>query len=253
MDLTSHYLSITDELESLKGRVRNFIADKHWLTDGEWKEATLRAMIAKNLPDAVKIGRGFVITKAGPTSQCDILLYRSDCPVLFRDGELVFLTPESVLGIVEVKSRLGKKGFSKAIYKLVEMRKKMGEEGYGVCIGLFSYETSVKRPGSWPMTVLPRLCSIPAERIDLITLGCASFTKWWDQSPSETPSETPSESPPDYQMWHSYTLNHMSAGYFITNLIDAVSLGKIGKNNMLWFPEEGKESHRDTCFGINET
>lgn len=81
MNVAQHFRSITSELESLKDRVRNFIANQHWLTDGEWKESVLRTVIAQRLPDTVKIGRGFVLTEQGPATQCDIMLYRSDRPV----------------------------------------------------------------------------------------------------------------------------------------------------------------------------
>lgn len=45
MDPTIHFKSLALELNALKDRVRNFIDDAHWLTDGEWKEAVLRAML----------------------------------------------------------------------------------------------------------------------------------------------------------------------------------------------------------------
>ena len=76
MDVKSYFESLTIELESLKNRVRNFIHGAHWLTDGEWKESVLRSVIGRNLPDTVKIGRGFILTEQGLSSQCDILLYK---------------------------------------------------------------------------------------------------------------------------------------------------------------------------------
>jgi len=77
MNVPAYYKSLTEELESLKDRVRNFIADVHWLTDGEWKESVLRTMLARRLPDTVKVGRGFIISEGLTSTQCDVLLYKS--------------------------------------------------------------------------------------------------------------------------------------------------------------------------------
>ncbi|MBU8977509.1 hypothetical protein JI752_015265 [Lysobacter sp. MMG2] len=38
------FRSIKLEMDALKGRVRQLIDDKHWLTDGEWKETVLRTV-----------------------------------------------------------------------------------------------------------------------------------------------------------------------------------------------------------------
>src|SRR5215510_13798348 len=102
MNVPAYYRSLTSELEAVKDRVRNFIAGNHWLTDGEWRESVLRAIMAQRLPSNVNIGRGFVITEDGPTTQCDILIYRSDRPILFRQGDLAFVTPDAVVAIIEV-------------------------------------------------------------------------------------------------------------------------------------------------------
>ena len=98
-DVVSYFKSLSKELEAQKDRVRNFIGNHHWLSDGEWKEGVLRSVIASRLPDSVKIGRGFVLTEEEISTQCDVILYKSDYPVLFRDGGFVILPTEAVLGI----------------------------------------------------------------------------------------------------------------------------------------------------------
>jgi len=89
---TSYFKSLTLELASLKNRVRNFINDRHWQTDGEWKESVLRSFLRRNLPSSVEIGRGFVISKDKTSQQIDILIYDADKPTLFRDGALMNYT-----------------------------------------------------------------------------------------------------------------------------------------------------------------
>jgi hypothetical protein len=65
MDVPRYSQSLLGELEALKDRVRQFIHDHHWLTDGEWKEGVLRNFPRRNLPNTVEVGRGFVVTDAG--------------------------------------------------------------------------------------------------------------------------------------------------------------------------------------------
>ena len=54
---SDYFISLSNELSSLKNRVRNFIQGEHWLTDGEWKESVLRSFLRRNLPKSVEIGR----------------------------------------------------------------------------------------------------------------------------------------------------------------------------------------------------
>ena len=102
METTEYFRSLSAEITALKNRVRNFINDAHWRTDGEWKESVLRAILNGRLPNSIEAVRGFVLTSTGCSQQIDVLLYDNSKPVLFRDGDLVFLTPDAVKGIVEV-------------------------------------------------------------------------------------------------------------------------------------------------------
>ena len=52
------------------------------------------------------------------THQLDILIYARSAPVLFRDGDLVFVTPDAVRGIIEVKSSVTVSTFRAAVKKL---------------------------------------------------------------------------------------------------------------------------------------
>lgn len=232
MDIPAYYRSLTAELESVKDRVRNFIDGNHWLTHGEWRESVLRSIIADRLPDSVKIGHGFVITETGPTTQCDILIYRGDCPILFRQGDLVFVTPDAVLAIIEVKSTATKDVYTKAIKKLAAIGRKLGRHRDNCCLGLFSYDTQIAGH-KWALDELHRICSHRAQTINLVNLGCSMFVRFWDCPPQGGDQH--------YEHWHSYDLCNMSAGYFIANVIDSISPESIAKHSRLWFPEDSKE------------
>ena len=61
MDTKKYFESLSLECDALKDRVKNFIADSHWLTDGEWKESVLRSMIKRSISSTVGVGRGFIV------------------------------------------------------------------------------------------------------------------------------------------------------------------------------------------------
>ena len=233
MNIALHYKSLTAEVESLKDRVRNFIDSAHWQTDGEWKETVLRAVLSERLPETVKIGRGFVLTRQGASTQCDVLLYKSDAPLLFKDGELVFLTPDAVLGIIEVKSKTDRRKLEDALDKLAAIGEKLADHRSHCFFGLFSYETTIADDHT-TLQVLRDKCDSPAKVVNFLNLGCSRFVRWWELHPEGDGVA--------YRRWHSYQLENMSAGYFIANAIEFVSPHSVGQNNWLWFPEEGKES-----------
>lgn len=233
MDAQKHFESISMELDALKGRVRNFINNRHWLTDGEWKESVLRSMIERRLPDSVKIGRGFILTESGPTTQCDILLYRSDAPLLFRDGDLVFLTPDAAIGVIEVKSRLDRITYGDAIRKLGDIGRKLGVHSDHCFIGLFSYDVEGD-PEKWATNALKENCGNGLPKVHFITLGSSHFLRWWERSPDGHTKA--------YRRWHFYRVNDLSPGYFIANVIDSVCSGKVSRNAPFWFPKDGKEN-----------
>ena len=111
MNVVTHFRSLTAELEALRDRVRNLLekppgdsTEPHWLTDGEWKESVLRTMLKRHLPRDIEPVRGFVVTEEGCSNQIDLMLFENSKPVLFRDGDLVFAAPGSVVRIFEVKT-----------------------------------------------------------------------------------------------------------------------------------------------------
>jgi hypothetical protein len=237
LDVEAYFRSITKELESLKDRVRTFIGSAHWLTDGEWKESVLRSVLVSRLPDTVKIGRGFILTERGPSTQCDILLYKASSPVLFREGDLVILPPEAVVGVIEVKTRLDSGKLRESVRKLADIGLLLNSR---TLLGLFAYESNMNNS----QTVLDTLqteCDHWTSRVDLLCLGCSMFVKWWDCPPPEISAVRPDSG---YQRWHSYELENMAAGYFVTNVVDLACPKWMWLSNGLWFPASGKERYR---------
>ena len=69
MDVRKYFLSLSQELEALKKRVRFLIADQHWQTDGEWKESVVRQVLRRHLPIDAVVGRGFIVSMSGYSSK----------------------------------------------------------------------------------------------------------------------------------------------------------------------------------------
>jgi hypothetical protein len=244
MDVKAHFTSLTRELEALRDRVRNFSVDTpHWPTDGEWKESVLRAFLRGCLPSHIEPLRGFVVTPRRGTKQIDLLLYDNRQPVLFRDGDLVFVTPDAVLGIVEVKSNIRNRGdLREALASLAdnaELIRTSKRRNDHLFVGLFSYTTHIRETG-W-RGVLDDLQDVargrPHRIVSYVCLGCSHFSKFWDASPDDPAALA-------YNTWHSYELPNLAAGYFINNIVATVAGESVATNQAVWFPAAGKEFRR---------
>lgn len=241
MDVRAHFESLTRELEALRDRVRNFsVATPHWQTDGEWKESVLRAVLRAYLPAHIEPLRGFVVTPERGTGQIDVLLYDNRKPVLFRNGDLVFVTPDAVVGIIEVKSRIrDRTGLREALISLSDDAELIRSASYTnreLFVGLFAYQTSLS--ASRHREVLEDLQTVAEgnrHRIaSYICLGCSLFCMFWE-NPPDSPEGT------GYDMWHSYNLPDLAPGYFINNLVSTISSDSVENNIGIWFPARSKE------------
>jgi hypothetical protein len=104
-NIVKYQQSIAAEFSAQRDRVRFFIDDSHWGEDGRYKEILLSDFLRSVVPNNVGVGTGFVRNAQNElTNQIDILVYKKDYPCLFQKGDFVILMPESVLGIIEVKS-----------------------------------------------------------------------------------------------------------------------------------------------------
>jgi hypothetical protein len=80
MDLKEFHKSTTNELIAIKDRVRNLI--NHWGEDGRYKEAILKTVIERFIPEQFRIASGFVVSPNLDSSrQIDLIIY--DKNILF--------------------------------------------------------------------------------------------------------------------------------------------------------------------------
>lgn len=242
MNVGAHYESLTRELEALKDRVRNFNNTRGWLADGEWKESVLRSILRRYLPAGVEPLRGYVVTGRNSSKQIDVLLYDSRVPVLFRDGDLVFITPDAVRGIIEVKTRINsRKQLAEALAALAEnaslVRSRCADRK--IFVGLFAYDSTISGSAGASNT-LEEICKAASGQhsriVNYACLGCSLFSSYWQLAPNDCEA--------DHEAWHAYWLKNHAAGYFIVNLIETVAADSVVRNKDMWYPPEGKEMYK---------
>ena len=98
-----------DKIDALSGL-------DHKLTKGELRELFVSDVLENFLPDQFGIGNGIIINKKGLQSkQTDIIIFdKRIIPPFLGKQRLGVYPVESVLGVIEVKTRLTKKGLLKA-------------------------------------------------------------------------------------------------------------------------------------------
>ncbi|MDA8239282.1 MAG: hypothetical protein M0Z67_02800 [Nitrospiraceae bacterium] len=240
-DFKEYHKSIAEELRSTKDRIRNLIGAAHWQSDGEHKEAVLRKTLRLHLPETLHVGKGFVCCHDRTSSQTDILVTDRNKPTLFKDGELVLVTPDSVDAVIEVKTSLDGNAIEDVITKLADNVEMIRSEGNDHCkAGLFVYE---KRGGhDIHKRVLEHLQLKShgdlKRTINWLSFGPDIFFRFWEKGEDV-------HSPHGGPVWHSYELNDLGHAYFVSNVVWDVSRGNSLNMQFAWFPiEGGKERNR---------
>ncbi len=246
MDMIQYHKSLSREMNSLRDRIRTLMEDPHWQTDGEWKESVLRNVLRRHLPSSVDIGRGFVINAQTCSKQIDVLIFDKDAPIIFRDGDLVFLTPDAVKGIIEVKStatiaKLGEaidnmllasdvinRGWSRANHPRFRVIKNF-------IAGIFAYESEIEDQERVFDLLVEKTGGVRMRAINLISLGEKLFLRFWEDAPGLNPFGS---------AWYAYNLEDLTASYFVGNIALFCSPSSVQLNPHTWFPLESKEPLR---------
>ena len=232
--------SISAEFNAIKDRVRFFIEDNHWGEDGHYKEVILINYLRKILPESVGVGTGFVKNNDGLlTNQIDIIIYNRNYPKLFSEGDFVILMPESVLGIVEVKSKANHSSFTKrrknkngiiensTIDKCHRNGEIIGKND--IFNGIFSYETDYKFSSNFKQINLYKQLKEKFGRINHICFNQNYFMRYRIEG---NPNDRLNDSRKSYRFYNlssskifgdSHQNNKgLAFGYFISNLLESV-------------------------------
>jgi len=140
------------ELSVVKALVK-----KHNPTIGTVTEEILRKFLKAHLPGSVNVGQGFVQNRKAETSkQCDILIYSSKQEPIYKLDDLVVISEDSVIAIIEVKTTINAAIFHDTIDYFSDLKKVCFKPTY-----LFIYNSinissvdsffqTYKHKGDWP-------------------------------------------------------------------------------------------------------
>ena len=239
MSTIEFHKTTTKELLAIKDRVRNLI--NHWGEDGRYKEAVIKTMIQRFLPEKFKIGTGFVVRQTADrgnhesSNQIDLIIYDTAYPILFKETDFVILTPDSVAGIIEVKANATNQGLANIVRRANENGKFIfdakTDKTKPLFNGIFSYESTVNNVQTVSNAVNVPWTEFNEENnrqkycVNHISLNQHWFYKFWEHEFDEG-------NHPHY----FYEIRQLSFSFFISNLMDWVSENSVIENSNLWFP-----------------
>jgi hypothetical protein len=186
----------------------------------------------------VVVGRGFVVSpeESRTSSQIDVLIYDGSKPVLFRDGDLVFVTADAVLAVIDVKTVITPTTLREA---LVKLHRNIGivrqAPNTRACAGLFAFEDGGGESASFLAAIKEQSGEL-MQYVDFVAIGPNRFIRFWELTP-EKPTRF-------FHSWRSYQMPGLAAGYFLHNVVDSIAQLSPTTSGA-WFPAEGKEIYSD--------
>lgn len=231
-ELLQYHMSIGSELESVKNRIRMLIGKRHWLTDGEHKEAILRRVLRNHVPEMMRVGTGFIYYSTGKCStQQDILITDLTKPSLFKDEGLTVVTAEAVRVVIEVKTNIRtRKDFQDVANKLAgtvsDLRKTIDHHYYTA--GLFVYEEQGFRQDLILSTLQEITKGNLSRVVDFVAFGANTFIKF-DRARHH---------------WTLYNLEQLAQAYFVSNIVWRTTTNNPRSMRFAWFPLKSDEKYQ---------
>jgi hypothetical protein len=245
-DMLEHAREIYRQIFASQDAVRNLT--NHWATDGAHREELLRQIIRDRLPETCRVDSGFVVTPTTVSRQVDILITDRRRPVVQKsaDGTAV-VTPDAVLAMIEVKSRLeGPAAYAGALRQLAESAQLCP----AAWTGLFVFECAANAdfwdgPDDTILGALVETAMSVGVNVKCISVGPNLFVRHWSNSAAHAQGLHAGSA------WHSYYMIDLAPAYFIGNLVAEVS--EVPEEfETVWFPiPQGKEGSRRWYGGID--
>lgn len=239
-DFHPYLKSIAEELRAIQHRVRLLI-NNHWLTDGHYKETILRNLLRKHLPESVLVGNGFVVSNQRASGEIDILIVDRNMPTLFKEDELLIVTPESVRAIIEVKTRIqSPKEIKEVIGQLAERKQVAASHvsNPNIWAGLFVYDGEGVDRHKNLLEALYETGVDMARTIDCVAFGADTLTKYFQKGLSHNGVW------PD-NAWHSFHVPGVAPSMFISSLITHLMPDQKDHGSFAWdaIPSDGKRKY----------
>jgi len=241
MNTIDFHKTTTKELLAIKDRVRYLI--NHWGEDGRYQEAVLKSVIRRFLPEKYKIVSGFVIKQTNnrgahePSKQIDIIIYNTDFPVLFKEGDFSIVTADSVEAIIEVKANLKNQGVEKVLRKSNEIGQFIfnakTNKSKNLFNGIFSFAGHERLKINNSQVVQNAIRNsedttnadqnINKFKVNHISFNKDKFYKFWNQNDLSDGG-------------YLYEIDDLAFSFLISNLIAHLKLDTVFSNSSLWFP-----------------
>jgi hypothetical protein len=222
-----YHKSIANEFKALEKRVRYLIVGAHPGEDGRYKEAIVMGYLRRILPQNLSVATGFVRNNDELTTQIDIIIYDNTYPVMFSSGDFIITTPESVIGIIEVKSSISSDAFPRIVEKASRNGKIITDRANRkIFNGIFSFngENKIK---TYSENLRRNIDNILLENgyrcneyssafflVNHIVLGQEKFSKLWGKDFSDGNSRS---------RYSFYDLEDgLAISYFFSNLLDMI-------------------------------
>lgn len=245
MDSQNFQKSITQELDVIKNRVRNLIGNAHWGEEGRFKEAVLKNVIQRFLPNSISIGTGFILkenedSNTNISHQIDLIIYDNTKPVLFREGDFIITTETNVRGIIEVKSKINITNLRQVVNSFNDLNAypKISNNNEGrIFKGLFAFENSINNiETNENLEEILRNCN---GSINHLSLGKNYFIRHWRNNRNLHPPVDI-----DGPFYSLYKIDNLSFSYFISNLVHITSNEELNDRYQFSFPIQGTKEVR---------
>jgi hypothetical protein len=247
--------SITSELNIIKDRVQDLIGTRHWGEVGRFKEAILKNVIKRFLPNHFSIGTGFIVDSENGdevSRQLDIIIYDNTYPVLFSEGDFIITTKRNVKAVIEVKSSIHTYDLNDVIRRFDEsvamlrpfalprpfsVARTSRAVRSSIFFGVFAFEFE----GNIDSPVVDLALQNSRGIVNHIALGPNIFIRKWDRNEARDLRPAVDAHGPFYNL---YSIDSLSFSYFISNILDRIN-GGLSDRHWFAFPIEGtKEIHR---------
>jgi len=270
-NLLDFHIKLSEKFRIRSGEVKTLIGDKHAPTSGFSKEKIVRDVLHEKLPGIFEVNEGFVLfdnrgnlrsinsefnadiaNDKSQSNQIDVLIHRSDKPILHRDDNVVYLTKDAVSAIISVKTSIRTSAdMEKALEEIADDIERIREnETQTSCLaGLFIYQDKGLKDKIVLECIQKAVRGNLQRMLNFVSVGPNRFFRFWLNGMLDVKGVI------NGPTWHSYKLivksNGISHSYFISNVVFELSKYETREAEFAWFPiEGGKESYRQWAIGL---
>lgn len=138
-NVAAYCSSLAAEFTARRNRVRRFV--RHNLASGEANEAILRSLLASIGAGAYGATDGFVCNplRGESSRQCDIVVYDRRFPLVYAEGGVTLVWPESARMVIEVKTKMTREDLRGAVRNIASVRRlDAGSDARGI---IFAFDS----------------------------------------------------------------------------------------------------------------